>query len=248
MMTTELLFMNDFDVTTCTATIINLSNIPDGRIDITLDKTCFYPRGGGQDWDLGIIKGNGSTFRVGEVRLDEHGMVHHIGMFDQGSFPIDSTVECRVDSERRQLNTRLHSASHVIDMAVNHLGLAWTPGKAAHYPHMSFVEYSGECDASQRELLKTKIESAVQAIIHAGGKNAIKFMPLDQMHTICRKIPINIPLNKPARVVIYPGEFGIPCGGTHVSDVKDIGNITITKIKKGEMGGNTIKVSYALSL
>ena len=243
---TELLYMNSFDVNVCNAQVSNVVTLADGRIDLILDKTCFYPRGGGQDWDMGFIKGSQGIFNVVEVRLDEHGIVHHIGEFDQGTLVEGSAVECFVDIERRRLNTRLHSAGHVIDMAIEQLGLAWSPTKAAHYPHMSFVEYSGEWDIEQRELLKAKIELALQNIIHAGGKNSIRFMSIDQMHTVCREVPKNIPTNKPARVVIYPGEFGIPCGGTHVADVKDIGEVKITKIKKGELGDNAIKVSYAL--
>ncbi len=68
-------------------------------------------------------------------------------------------------------------------------------------------------------------------------------MPVEEMHTICAHVPDYIPRNKPARVVVYANTFGIPCGGTHVAKIEDVGPIVITKIKKD---GDTIKVSYAL--
>ena len=78
-MATELLYLDDFDVLTAPATVTAVTVLEDGRLDVVLDRTCFYPRGGGQDWDTGTIRGGHAAFRVEEVRLDEHGVVHHLG-------------------------------------------------------------------------------------------------------------------------------------------------------------------------
>ncbi|HSW78049.1 MAG TPA: alanine--tRNA ligase-related protein [Candidatus Chromulinivoraceae bacterium] len=217
----------------------------DDRIDIQLDKTCFYPRGGEQDWDKGIITNESSpaTFAVHEVRLDENAVVHHIGVYQSGELKSGDTVHCSVDANRREINTRLHSAGHLVDMAVDHLGLSWIAGKGAHYPHMSFVEYDAVITPKEAEIIQKDIERVANKLIAKGSRNEIRFMPFSAMHTVCKHVPENIPTTKPARVVLYDEAFGIPCGGTHVKDVHDIGRITISKVKSKK---GITKVSYTV--
>lgn len=245
-MATQLVYLENFDVTTCAAKVTAVEQIEDERVDVQLDQTCFYPRGGGQDWDTGDISAadNSAAFGVEEVRLDESGVVHHIGTYKSAAqLKVGDAVECAVDGERREVNTRLHSAGHVVDLAVDRLKLPWVPGRGAHYPHMSFVEYDGEVAPEEAEHVREQIEQIANDAVEKGGQNEIRFMPVSEMHTVCRHVPANIPTNKPARVVIYNGDFGVPCGGTHVKNLQDIGKITITKVKTKK--GQT-KVSYAV--
>lgn len=75
-------------------------------------------------------------------------------------------------------------------------------------------------------------------------ENQLQFMSKGEMAKYCRHVPHNLPANKPSRIVLYADDFGIPCGGTHVKNVREIGDITIAKakIKKG-----LAKVSYAVA-
>ncbi|MHA7275449.1 alanine--tRNA ligase-related protein [Arthrobacter sp. Hz1] len=242
-MATELIYLNDFDVLTGSARVLSVSTDDDGRTDVVVDRTCFYPRGGGQDWDTGVIRGAGGSagdFAVDEVRLDPEGVVHHLGT---GSVAVGEEVSLEVDAARRMVNTRLHSAGHVVDLAVERLGLQWVPGKGAHYPHMAFVEYNAAVPPEEVDAVVAQLQEAAQGVVGAGSTNEIRFMPVSDMGEYCRNVPDNIPTNKPARIVLYAADFGVPCGGTHVADVSDIGTLTITKIrsKKG-----LTKVSYAV--
>src|ERR1039457_713588 len=105
---TELLYMQAFDVESCQAVIKTVAASEDGRVDIELGRTCFYPRGGGQDWDTGIIKTADAQLNVEEVRLDENSVVHHIGSYAHGALKAGDEVDCVVDHDRRVVNTRLH--------------------------------------------------------------------------------------------------------------------------------------------
>lgn len=238
---TDLLYLNDFDVTTCQAVVESIGSTDDGRTAATLDQTCFYPRGGGQDWDYGTIVSDDIVFNVEEVRLDSDGTVQHIGKFANGRFMAGEDVDCKVDEQRRWVNTRLHSAGHLVDMAIDALGLDWVAVKAQHYIDLSAIEYNGKWDESKAEELRSAIEQKSNELIATKTDNKIEFMPVDQMHTVCRHVPANIPTNKPSRVVIYGENFGIPCGGTHVRNLADVGEIQISKIKckKG-----VIRVNY----
>jgi Ser-tRNA(Ala) deacylase AlaX len=244
-MATKLLYLDKFDVYASEAKVESITKTDDERMDIVLDQTCFYPRGGGQDWDMGAIadKDSDARFSVEEVRLDETGTVHHIGHFTAEGFIAEASVGLRVDTDRRIVNTKLHSAGHVVDMAVDKIGLGWLPTKGAHYPHMSFVEYDGEEASKTNEDIQSDLQQVVDAATSTGNKNEIRFMSVEEMHTVCRNVPDNIPTNKPARVVVYDGNFGVPCGGTHVASLDQIGHVTITKIKSKK--GST-KISYAV--
>ncbi len=243
-MATRLIYLEDFDVVSCEATVIRLEKTEDERMVMILDQTCFYPRGGGQDWDTGHIKADESEFVVDEVRLNGQGEVLHIGRIIRGDFTVGVQVSCAVDTERRMLNTRLHTAGHLIDMALTETEPKWKPVKGAHYPHMSFVEYevpeAAVIDESFGELLQTRLIGLQQATVD----NQIRFMPKQEMMRYCRHVPDNIPTNKPTRIVIYNDSFGSPCGGTHVKKLSDTGEVTITKakIKKG-----LAKISYAVA-
>lgn len=243
-MATRLLYLEHFDTLSSSAKVAEVGATDDGRARITLDQTPFYPRGGGQDWDMGLIKASDGEFVVEEVRLDEQGTVRHIGHFSGKPFAVGASVHCFVEAERRRINTRLHSAGHMVDLAVDRLKLPWVPVKGAHYPHMSFVEYQGELTPEEAENVSQQIRSITNEVITEGGENEIRFMPVGEMHTVCRHVPENIPANKPARVVIYNGNFGVPCGGTHVKNLSEIGRMSITKVKSKK---GIIKVSYAVT-
>jgi len=240
---TELLYLTDFDVEDCESTVVSINLLEGGQSDLILDKTCFYPRGGGQDWDKGTISNSDASFTVEEVRLDENGAVHHIGNQTRGEFVTGNEITGKVEHERRFVNTRLHSAGHVIDMAIDSLGLDWIATKGQHYPELSAVEYSGTWEPERSDELRTAIETKANEIISRNTENTLKFMPVEEMHTVCRHVPENIPKNKPGRVVIYGEDFGIPCGGTHVKNLKQIGSIKVPKLKEKK---GVIRVNYTV--
>lgn len=237
---TELLYLSDFTALVCEARVLEVAE-HEGRHNIILDQTVFYPQGGGQPYDTGFIVGDGARFRVEAVRFED-GVVYHIGAFESGSLAAGAEVKCEVDGPRRLLNSRNHSAGHVVDMAVHALGLGWVPGKGYHFPEGPYVEYAkkdaGELD---RVALREAIEKKCAELIAQDAETKALFIAKEKMATVCHHVPDYIPEGKPARVVMF-GDFGVPCGGTHVSRLKDIGAMTIRKIKPS--GGGKIKVGY----
>ncbi|HSX30564.1 MAG TPA: alanine--tRNA ligase-related protein [Candidatus Saccharimonadales bacterium] len=239
-MATKLLYLEGFGITTADAQVVNVYAAEDDQMVVELDQTCFYPRGGGQDWDTGAISSDDAQFTVATVRLDENGVVQHYGTFTNGAFTIGQDVHCAVDEDRRQANTRLHSAGHLVDMAVDALGLPWVPGKGAHYPHMAFVEYdTGDFEAD--DATQQAIQAKVDELSTSDYQNQVMFMPAGEMGKYCRHVPANLPTNKPSRIVLYADNFGVPCGGTHVQAVTEIGKVEIAKVKSKK---GVTKVSY----
>lgn len=222
------------------ARVVQVMN-EEGKIVVTLDQTIFYPQGGGQPFDTGIISNQDKKFLVEEVRFVE-GIVKHIGKFEGGEFESGDRVTCFIDVQCRELHTRLHSGGHLIDMGLKQLGVTWKPGRGYHFPNGPYVEYNGSLESVDVEKLKGDLETICNQIIQKGIKTSILFMPKEEMNSVCAFVPEYIPENKPARVVMY-GDFGIPCGGTHVNNLSDIGGVSIRKIKQD---GENIRVSYTL--
>lgn len=242
MSSTKLLYMDGFDILTCDG-VVTMVTEDEGVLDIVLDQTCFYPKGGGQDHDTGTIRSNAVELTIERVYLDEDGVVHHQGKAPADLLAVGSEVQCSVDSERRALNTRLHSAGHLVDMAIDELRPEWVPGKGAHYPDMSFVEYTGEINIeAERDSLIEDLEVKLTQLVSSGATNSQRLADRSELETLCRHVPEYLPDNKPSRVVMY-GDFGVPCGGTHVSELSEVGTVKIRKIKQKN---GLIRVSYIL--
>ena len=79
MPTTKLLYLENFTLLECEAKVASVEN-ENGKDILILDQTCFYPQGGGQPYDKGIINSPSGAFVVEEVRSVE-GIVKHIGHF-----------------------------------------------------------------------------------------------------------------------------------------------------------------------
>ncbi len=237
---TDLLYLIHMHQLQADAVVIEVTDA-DELTRVVLDQTIFYPQGGGQPFDHGFITSDSARFHVEAVRFVD-GVVSHFGRFEQGSFQAGDPVHCEVDGERRMLHSRIHSAGHVIDMAVHHLGVGWIPGKGYHFPDGPYVEYQGTLDGD-KESMRSRIEEECNALVESDAETRVLLVSSEELEKLCRFVPANIPSDKPQRVVLY-GEFGVPCGGTHVSRLSEVGVVKVRKIKAGS--GGTIRVSYAV--
>jgi Ser-tRNA(Ala) deacylase AlaX len=241
MESTKLVYMEDMHTQEGDARVLEVGDQEDRKY-VVLDQTILYAQGGGQPADHGVIKSGGAAFSVSDVRFKD-GIVYHYGEYTSGALSVGDAVAITVDAERRQLHKRLHSAAHVLDMVVDEMGLPWVPGKGYHFPDGPYVEYAGSLDGVDVEDLKTKMEARCNEIIAQDAPTSIKFVSKDELAQYCRHVPDNLPEGKPIRVVLY-GTFGVPCGGTHVAHLGEIGHETIRKLKVEK--GN-VKVGYDVS-
>lgn len=237
---TKLIYMEQMQLLECNTIVEEIKNLGENKLSIILDQTVFYPQGGGQPYDNGIIKNENIIFNVNEVRFID-GQVHHIGTCEKSIFKVGDMADCVVERDRRQLNTRLHSAGHLLDMALKELGKLWKPGKGYHFPNGPYVEYFAEHN-TLNENLKIELQNKCNEIISRNIETTIKFMDKSEMKKCCHFVPDFLPEGKPGRVVFY-GNFGIPCGGTHCKNLNEIQKMSIRKIKKEK---DMIKVSYEL--
>lgn len=243
---TKKLYLDDYSLLECNAKVVSVDDLGEGTYRLVLDQTCLYPGGGGQDFDLGEVSWEGGSLSLVEVSKDKSGVVHHDGTLE-GNVPLQGTdVHVTVDQPRRFLNSRLHCAGHLVDYAVQHVGKdSWEPGRGSHYPGRCFVEYKGEFNPEEAEGLARQIEDVLSSLAAEGGPITSARIKSDEAHKYSKYIPQAI-LDSYQNVHIakYPHDFNICCGGTHLSDVSQLGKVVVTKIKKKD--GN-IRVSYDIA-
>jgi alanyl-tRNA synthetase len=214
-MATERLYYNDSHLIEFEARVVDQSERVSGWTAITLDRTAFYPTGGGQPSDTGTIDG----VRVVECIDDEaNGILHVI----QGRAPaVGSTVQGRVDWPRRLDHMQQHTGQHILSQALITLFSA---------PTRSFrvLEESCEIDVELNNPTTEVIERAVGL-----ANNVIWEDRAITIKEVSSSEASQLPLRKePAR----PGDLRLieiegfdltPCGGTHAYRTGEVGIIVV---------------------
>src|SRR5205809_6397466 len=148
MSATERLYYSDSHLLEFDASVVDVSERDDGAIAITLDRTAFYPTGGGQPNDTGTL---GDARVVDCIDIEEAGVLHVI----QGPVPqIGDTVHGTIDSLRRLDHLQQHTGQHILSAAFVKLFDA---------PTQSFrmLEHECEIDVALGDPTNEKIEQAV---------------------------------------------------------------------------------------
>lgn len=193
---------------------------------ICLDKTIFYPEGGGQPADKGKITWDGSEAEVIDVQKD-HGEIRH---YIEGDFPEpDTEVHGVLDWERRYKHMRMHTAQHVLSWVVLNRYNASTAGNQIHEDY-SRIDFE-PADFTEEDV--EKIERSANALIDKALEVEKKFMPREQVEQAVEEGRTNLDIIPdsidPLRVVVIGEEDICPCGGTHVDNIDEIGHLNITE-------------------
>jgi len=241
--TTAPLYWQDTYAFEANGKVISVSDAEKNLKCVILDKTIFYPQGGGQPFDTGsIISADGAKFNVQDVR-SKASQVLHLGTFEENrQFKEGEEVKLQIDKEKRILHAKLHSGGHLLDVALMNVGQTQLePGKGHHFPGGSYVEYKGTIPAEQREEVKKKVEFEIERLISAGSDVKVVMVEYDQIKDFCGNVPEYLPKGQPARIVTLVGKMACPCGGTHVKNIKEIGSV---KVRKFVVKSGTTRVSY----
>ncbi|MCD6370948.1 MAG: alanine--tRNA ligase [Thermoplasmata archaeon] len=213
--------------------------------EVVLDQTAFYPEGGGQPADLGVIRANGEKYYVKDVQKYNGVIVHFV---DREGLKKGMKIRGIIDWERRERLMRNHTAEHVLLAAARRvLGKhVWQHGTQkdvyecrfdiAHYKPIS----SEEIKAIEREALRiitsnipvearfmnrTEAEKRYGSVLYEGG----------------------IPPGKDIRVVKI-GDYDVEaCGGTHVRNTGEIGFLKIIRTERIQDGVSRLIYTSGLS-
>ena len=197
------------------------------------------------------MKSQTSTFNVSAVRMDalNEGQVLHLGRFSNSdaTFQAGDGVTQTIDTEKRLLYSRLHTAGHVLGAAVRHLLENEIPNfdelKASHFPDSAACEFQGLIEGKWKEPIQKRVDDYIS-----------KSMPVEidwwseddfRANGLERLIPekSQVAPGEKLRVVKIVGAEVYPCGGTHVDTTDLCGKTTVKKIGRSK---GTSRVSYTV--
>ncbi len=123
------------------------------------------------------------------------------------------------------------------------LGLTLEPSKGSHKAEACYVEYKGKVDKEKIEELKQGLNESMYSLISKGGKVLTRVMAYKDAEKEGIVLPSYIDPSSTPRIITMEEKYHCPCGGTHVKDVSEIGDIQITdiRVKKG-----ITRVSYTV--
>lgn len=232
---TEELAVRDAYLQECPATVV--ANTSEGAI---LDRTVFYPRGGGQPGDVGRLEWAGGTARVDDTVRQEGEVLHVIS---DGPVPPPGTeVRAIIDWDHRHLLMRTHTALHVLsalvwrDYGAKVTGGNMEPGRA----RMDF-----ELESMSAEFGR-EVEERLNAALAAGHPVRVLFLPRgealadpDLIRTKVSLIPEHV---DPIRVVEIEGVDRQADGGTHVADTAEVGRVQVVKTESKGKGNKRMRI------
>jgi misacylated tRNA(Ala) deacylase len=214
---TELVFRSDPYLTACEARVVAVHGEA-----VELDRTVFYPTGGGQPGDTGRI----GAWRVLDTRKGETpDSILHI-MEPGVDVPVDSFVRIAIDWDRRYRHMRFHTALHLLGAVV---GAPVTGGRMAEdKAHLDF-------DIEMERLVKEQIEARLKELTNAGHPVSSRWITdaeLDARPELVKTMSVAPPRGEGrVRLLEIPGVDLQACGGTHVKNTAEVGSVAVARIR-----------------
>lgn len=234
---TEEIFRQDAYVKQCEARVTGVD-----ETGIRLDRTVFYPMGGGQPGDTGILRlADGSEVRITDTRKDEvSGDIVHIPETEASADLTGQQVEACIDWDRRHRLMRMHTLMHLL-CAVVPAGV--TGG--------SVRDGSGRLDFDLPEstLDKEHITAELNRLVEENHPVTARWISDEELTAnpeLVRTMSVKPPMGTGSvRVMEVEGVDLQPCGGTHVANTGEIGPVRVRKIEKKGKHNRRVNLEFA---
>ncbi len=220
----QALYLQDTYCFESIAEILHLGKDERG-IYLLLSQTIFYPQGGGQPSDQGKISGEEFELEVIQVRQVE-GEIRHYLKSESTFALVGKTANLKIDSSRRLLNARYHTAAHLLGNVVESLYPELKAIKGHSFPGEAYVDFEGEA-APEIEKLEAALKAAIQNTLSTRIFETDRATFEEKYYTL----PYPTPPHKAFRVMQIGDFLPVPCGGTHLANTQEIGEIRLSKIK-----------------
>ena len=223
-MKTSALFNDDAYLKNCSAKVLEVTD----RNGIILDQTVFYPTGGGQPGDSGVLSFDGNEITIATTVKDrDTGELLHIPQEGQILPRVGSSVTAIIDWDKRYLHMRMHTALHLL-CAVVPCGVTGGQIGAAK----SRLDFDiGETILDKEEI--TNRLNELQKGNHSVSTQWISDDELESNPELVRTMSVQPPKGAGKVRLLKVGESVDlqPCGGTHVKNTDEIGQLRVSKIE-----------------
>jgi misacylated tRNA(Ala) deacylase len=222
---TELLYQIDAYLREFTAQVVF---VKDGAL--VLDRTAFYPGGGGQPADRGVVRWNGQDYALDKVKKSGDQVRHWLQLGPgQDQPPIGAAVEGTVDWDHRYKLMRTHTALHIL------CGVIWRDyGAQVTGGNMQPLKARMDFELEHMSAgFAAEVEAKINAEVAAARAVSVDILPREQAFQIPDLIRTKVNLLPPAitrvRVVEIAGLDLQADGGTHVANTQEVGVIRVVK-------------------
>ncbi len=235
---TELLYMKDADSNYIRE--FDAKVVERGFDYVVLDKTAFYPLGGGQPSDTGWLEWPGGKAEVREVTKKE-GIKHHLV---QNPDIVPDQVHGVVNWDKRYAHMKMHTTQHIVSGVVYDLYKARTVGNQIYHDRSRIdfapVKFTDDMIAEVERRCNEVMASGAKVEICKEDREALE-KRVDAQRANLDLLPKSV---RELRVV-KAGEFDVcPCAGTHVRSLAEIGKVKITK--RENKGKDRERITYEL--
>jgi len=234
----ELLFRDDAYLKSCDATVLGV----DER-GIRLDRTVFYPTGGGQPGDTGVLRrADGSTVAIADARKgDTLEDVLHIPAPGNALPAAGEKVTAEIDWDRRYRLMRMHTCLHLLCAVV--------PG-AVTGGQISDGKGRLDFDIPGEGLDKAVITEKLNALIGADHTVSPRWITDEELAAapdLVRTMSVKPPTGYgKVRLLDIAGVDLQPCGGTHIRHTGEIGRVEVTKIENKGKQNRRVNLVFAV--
>jgi misacylated tRNA(Ala) deacylase len=239
MTSTDELFREDAALIECHASVLAVD-----EHGVVLDRTVFYPLGGGQAGDAGALRtAAGLALAIADTRKHPvlPGVVVHVPAAgaDLSDFAAGTPVVACIDTARRRAHMRFHTATHLLCALVPHAvnGCSITAG----YARLDFH--------TAEPLDKEALTAGIARLVgegHAVRHRWISEDELDANPQLVRSMSVQPPRGLGRiRVLEIEGVDLQPCGGTHVANTAEVGDVIVTKVEKKSAMTRRVVLGFA---
>ena len=234
---TELVFRDDAYARSCRARVVAVT--PAG---IELDRTVYYPTGGGQPGDSGTLaRADGTAVRIANaVKGEGAEAVLHVPAPGEPALAPGEEVEAVLDWDRRYRHMRFHTALHLLCAVVP---APVTGGQVAH--DKARLDF----DIEMEKLVKETIEAELNRLVaegHPVRPRWISDAELDARPELVRTMSVQPPRGQGGvRVLEIEGVDLQPCGGTHVASTGEVGRLAVVKIRSEGARNRRVILGFA---
>ena len=225
----ELLFREDPYLASCEATVLAVH-----ENTVELDRTVFYPLGGGQLGDTGKL----GDWRVIDTRKSGDAVLH---MLEPGATPqVGMKVQAAIDWERRHRLMRFHTALHLLGSVVK---APVTGGRIGD--DKAHLDFDIEMDKLVKDTIEARLNELTTSSIHTKAL-WITDAELEARPDLVRTMSVAPPRGEGrVRLLEIPGIDLQACGGTHVRDTAEIGRLAVQRIRSEGKRNKRVTLAFA---
>lgn len=236
MSATKELFRDNSYAKSCEAKVVGINDLG----GVILDRTVFYPTGGGQPGDAGKLRrdGGAETEIATTVYEKDRSAIVHVPAEGADLPAIGESVQCVIDWPRRLAHMRVHTALHLLCALLPYPVTGGSIGEGEGRLDFDIPDAGLDKDALSEELNK---------LIAQDISVSVKWISDEELAAqpeLVRTMAVKPPAGTGEVRMIAVGDVDLqPCGGTHVASTREIGTAVVTKIEKKGAQNRRVRIS-----